>query len=232
MFFLAHPGGFQKIPMDWTYLGATAALVWLIILLLPWRPWNIGESVDAVAPMFEEDLSDITALIPARNEAGVIETALSGLRSQGRHLQIVLIDDRSADETAYVARRAAGEKMCIVQGESLPAGWSGKLWALEQGMRQVHTPLTLLMDADMKLRPGILHVLRQMMIEQDLQLVSLMASLRMVGFWERLLMPSFVYFFKLLYPFRLSNSGSSRTAAAAGGCILLETRILREIGGF
>jgi hopene-associated glycosyltransferase HpnB len=96
----------------------------------------------------------------------------------------------------------------------------------------VNTPLVLLMDADIELRPGILSAARERMAEGGCQLVSLMAALRMVGFWERLLMPAFVYFFKLIYPFRLANSRRSRIAAAAGGFILLETRALKEMGGF
>jgi hopene-associated glycosyltransferase HpnB len=104
----------------------------------------------------------------------------------------------------------------------------GKLWALEQGRLAVRTRHTLLVDADIELRPGVVPAL----LEKKRALVSLMAVLEMSNFWERLLIPAFVYFFKLLYPFRVSNSTSRLVAAAAGGCVLVETSMLETIGGF
>jgi hopene-associated glycosyltransferase HpnB len=218
--------------MYWDYLAAIGAFVWLTILLLPWRPWSSREVLDASSAFSGADLGDITVLIPARNEAGVIGTTLSSLKNQGRELAIVVIDDRSTDGTRTVAQASGIQNLRIVSGEPLPADWSGKLWALEQGFRHVNTPLTLLLDADIELRPGLVEALRRKLKENRLQLVSVMAHLRMAHFWERLLMPAFVYFFKMLYPFRLSNSGSTRVAAAAGGCILLESQVIEEIGGF
>jgi hopene-associated glycosyltransferase HpnB len=218
--------------MVWNALAVIGGLAWLIILLLPWRPWGTGEFIDSVQATPEADLGDITALIPARNEAGTIGKTLSGLQAQGRNLSIVLVDDQSTDETAAVAQAHAGLNVRVLSGEPLPEGWAGKLWALEQGFRLVTTPLTLLIDADIELQPGILGLLRQRMRENGLGLISLMAQMHMVSFWEKLLMPAFVYFFRMLYPFRLSNSSFKGVAAAAGGCILIETRLIREIGGF
>jgi hopene-associated glycosyltransferase HpnB len=88
------------------------------------------------------------------------------------------------------------------------------------------------LDADIELAPGIVSLLLKKAKTEGLEFISLMARLRMQGFWERLLMPAFIYFFKLLYPFRRSNTPSSKVAAAAGGCILLETALLRRLGGF
>ena len=218
--------------MNVTYLAIIGASVWVVILLLPWRPWANGEVLDAVSNLSEADLSDITVLIPARNEAGVIETTLKGIEAQGDDFNIILVDDQSTDGTAPVAESIAIKRLKIIGGEPPPEGWSGKLWALEQGLRHVDTKLLLLLDADIELKPGILQALRMKMQKDDLQLISLMAALRMVSFWERLLMPAFIYFFKLLYPFRLSNARFPWVAAAAGVCILLETKALREIGGF
>ena len=90
----------------------------------------------------------------------------------------------------------------------------------------------MLLDADIELDPGLIVSLRKKMQKDNIQFISLMVRLRMNSFWERLLMPAFVYFFKLLYPFRVSNSKSRFVAAAAGGCILMETKVLSEIGGF
>jgi hopene-associated glycosyltransferase HpnB len=218
--------------MFWNYLSSTGALFWLAIMLLPWRPWDTREFMDSALGSPEADLSDITVLIPARNEAEVIGKTLSSLQAQGHDLATVLVDDQSTDGTAVVAQGLGVQHLRIVSGEPIPEDWSGKLWALEQGFRHVKTPLTLLIDADIELQPGIVEVLRQKLKEDGLHLVSLMAQMHMVSFWEWLLMPAFVYFFKMLYPFRLSNSGFSGVAAAAGGCILLETRLIDEIGGF
>ncbi len=218
--------------MYWDYLAAIGAFIWLAILLLPWRPWDSHEVMDAGSACPEADLSDVTVLIPARNEAEVIGTTLTSLKNQGRDLAIVVIDDRSTDGTVSAAKTSGIGNLRVISGEPLPADWSGKLWALEQGFRHVNTPLTLLLDADIELRPGVIQALRQKLKENHLQLVSVMAHMRMVNFWERLLMPAFVYFFKMLYPFRLSNSSFTRVAAAAGGCILLETQLIEEIGGF
>jgi hopene-associated glycosyltransferase HpnB len=138
----------------------------------------------------------------------------------------------AADGTSAEATGAFGGKCRVVRGKPLPEGWTGKLWALEQGRPFLETRLTLLMDADIVLQPGMVATLKVALEQRGVNLLSLMAALRMERFWERLMMPAFVYFFKLLYPFKLSNSGDSRVAAAAGGCILLESAILKEMGGF
>jgi hopene-associated glycosyltransferase HpnB len=218
--------------MLFTLLVLSGALLWLSVLLAPWRPWDTREFLDARSPIPEADLSDITVVVPARDEADLIEITLSSLKKQGRNLDVLLVDDQSTDGTTAAARRAGVPGLQIVDGRHPPEGWSGKLWALDQGFRLVNTPLVLLMDADIELRPGILSTARDLMVSKKVQLVSLMAALRMVNFWECLLMPAFIYFFKLIYPFRLSNSRRSSIAAAAGGFILLETRLLREMGGF
>jgi hopene-associated glycosyltransferase HpnB len=218
--------------MSWNYLAAIGAFIWSAILLLPWRPWDTREVMDSTSASPDADLSDITVLIPARNEAEMIGTTLSSLKNQEHDLAIVVVNDRSTDGTVSAAQTSGMRNLRIIFGEPLPADWSGKLWALEQGFRHVNTPLTLLLDADIELQPGIVQALRQKLKGNHLHLVSLMAQMRMVNFWERLLMPAFVYFFKMLYPFRLCNSSFTRVAAAAGGCILLETRLIKEIGGF
>ena len=215
-----------------TLLTFAGASLWLIILLLPWRPWSTREFLDGEPDDFNEDLSNITVLIPARNEAEVIQATLAGVMAQGRDVKVILVDDQSEDKTASLAGEMFETDLKIISGQPLPEGWSGKLWALHQGFQQVNTPLVLLLDADIELMPGIVSRLRREMMTRKIHLISLMAYLRMVSPWEKLLMPAFIYFFKLLYPFRLSNSAHRRVAAAAGGCILLRTDMLKAIGGF
>ncbi|HMK15003.1 MAG TPA: ABC transporter substrate-binding protein [Burkholderiales bacterium] len=211
-------------------LVTVSVLMWLAVLLIPWRPWSFQPFLDAQSG--GGDLSDVTVLIPARNEATVIQKTLVALKAQGNNLSLVVVDDQSVDGTAEIARKAWTDRLVVVAAEPLPSGWSGKLWALEQGRQHVQTPLVLLMDADIELKPGIVGCLREYMQQHEVAFISLMAAPMMSNFWEKLLMPAFVYFFKLLYPFSLSNSGKSKVAAAAGGCILMQSRLLDEIGGF
>lgn len=218
-------------------LAAAAAAVWVGILAAPWRPWSTRERLEAApvggdpeADVGADGLAEITVLIPARNEAAVIGETLAALRDQGAGLRIIVVDDQSSDATAAIARAAGAD---VVVGAPLPEGWVGKLWALEQGRRLVRSPLVLLVDADIALRPGVVRALLDRRRDGGgLQLVSLMAVLEMTSGWEKLLIPAFVYFFKLLYPFRLSNGRGRLVAAAAGGCVLVESAALERIGGF
>lgn len=214
------------------HLVQTAAILWTVVALLPWRPWLTDEILDAEPSDTSEDLSDITVLIPARNEGAVIASTLACLNRQGRGLKVVVIDDESTDRTGEIARSTSLDSLTVICGKTRPEGWSGKLWALEQGRVAAATPKLLLLDADISLRPGAIAALRRKMDREQLHLVSLMAAPRFGTLWERLLMPAFVYFFKLIYPFRVSNSPSRVIAAAAGGCLLIDSSILHRVGGF
>ncbi len=213
------------------WLVLPGLIIWSSILVLPWRPWSTRESLNANTSL-SSDLSRITVLIPARNEQEVIGRTLLSLERQGELGEIILIDDQSTDTTVACARQTGLKRLRIISGRPLAEGWSGKLWALEQGRERVRTDFTLLLDADIELAPGTITTLLDKLDDDKLDMVSLMAFLRMQSFWEVLLMPAFIYFFKLLYPFALSNSNSKLVAAAAGGCILIKTNKLTEIGGF
>ena len=206
------------------------ALMWVGLLLVPWRPWSTRERIEADPQAGSVDLSEITVLIPARNEADVIGLTLAGLQAQGTGLQVIVVDDQSSDTTAQIA--ASFPNTRVIRGQPLPEGWAGKLWALEQGKSHVRTPITLLLDADIQLQPGLLTALLAHKQRDNRQFVSLMADLRRTSFWDRLLLPAFVYYFKLLYPFALSNSNFRHVAAAAGGCILVDTEALQRAGAF
>ena len=209
-----------------------ALLIWIIVLLLPWRPWSVRERLEADPARSDDALDDVTVLIPARNEAGVISATLESLARQGTGLDILVVDDQSTDGTADIAKRSAVAGVRVIAGAGLPEGWTGKVWAQAQARAHIERPLVLLLDADIALSPGLIATLRSELRARRVGLASLMAELAMHGFWERLLLPAFVYFFKLIYPFRVSNSPSRRVAAAAGGCVLLELRVLDAIGGF
>ncbi|MBT7951577.1 MAG: glycosyltransferase [Gammaproteobacteria bacterium] len=217
--------------MTTLWLVLPGFLIWFSILVLPWRPWSTRESLDA-NPSFSPGLSAVSVLIPARNEEEVITRTLTSLTHQGKLGEVILIDDQSSDETVKCAQGVDLPNLSIISGSPLAEGWSGKLWALEQGRQKVSSEYILLLDADIELEAGTIAALLEKMESNDLDMVSLMAFLRMQSFWELLLMPAFIYFFKLLYPFALSNSGSRLVAAAAGGCILVKTKKLDEIGGF
>ena len=214
-------------------LVAFSTLLWVGFALLPWRPWSNQEVLDAMEGVNRDTaLDEITVLIPARNEAEVIQHTLQSVIEQGPGLKIVLIDDNSEDATVEKTRQMWVSNLRVIQSAPLPPGWSGKLWALEQGRLQVTTPYTLLLDADIELARGVITALGEKMHREAVPFISLMAAPSMSGTWEKLLMPAFVHFFKVLYPFGRVNSHRTRVAAAAGGCILMETRMLDQIGGF
>src|SRR5262245_37988761 len=219
-----------------TLCAAAALLAWLAVLLAPWQPHRIRERLEA-DPAAPRDLSDVSVLIPARDEAAVIARTLAALRLQGERLEAIVVDDQSTDGTreicaAFAAETSSTLTASVVAGGALPSGWAGKLWALEQGFAHVHRPFTLLLDADIELAACTIPALRRRAEERSAALVSVLAELHCVSWVEKLLTPAFVLFFKLLYPFALANDSRRRTAAAAGGCMLVRTSELRSVGGF
>ncbi len=205
-----------------------AAMVWLSLLLVPWRPWSVRERLIARPDQRAADLSELTVLIPARDEARHIAATVTAARAQGAGHRIVVIDDQSSDDTAELARAAGAE---VLSGSAPPSGWTGKLWALEQSRQSVATPAILQLDADIELGPGVLPALLAKRREGH-ALVSLMALLPSGNLVQKLLLPAYVWFFMLLYPFRLANGPSPRFAAAAGGCLMVDTAVLAGIGGY
>lgn len=214
----------------WT---CAAALLWIAILVVPWRPWSTRERVAARSDdAAREELRRITVLIPARNEAATIADTLRRAAAQGPLAGIVLVDDESDDGTGDIARDLNLAQLTVIRGRTPPAGWSGKLWALQQGLAEIDSEFILLLDADIALEPGIVATLAAKLIDERRDMVSVMAALSMQTPSEKLLIPAFIYFFKMLYPFAVANSERRIVAAAAGGCILIRSARLRAIGGF
>ncbi|MGR8011998.1 glycosyltransferase [Streptomyces hypolithicus] len=215
----------------WTAVVSLIAWVWLLLGQgFFWR-------TDQRLPRYEEPdvWPDVAVVVPARDEAAVLPLSLPSLLAQdypGR-AEIFLVDDGSADGTGALARELAerhgGLPLSVVcPGEPEP-GWTGKLWALRHGIALARArgacepEYLLLTDADITHEADSLRVLVATARTGGLDLVSQMARLRVVSAWERLVVPAFVYLFAQLYPFRWVNRASTRTAAAAGGCVLLRT---------
>lgn len=191
-------------------------------------------------PAHQKD-QKIAVIIPARNEAQTIERGLaSALRQQvSGTVHVFLVDDNSTDSTATLALKvareaAAADRLTAITGSALPSGWTGKVWAMQQGWeaaRATNPDFVLLTDADIEHAPGNLAALLAQ-AERGYDLVSLMVKLRCGTFAEKLLIPAFVYFFFLIYPPARIADARSKVAGAAGGCILLRAKWLEHIGGF
>ena len=189
-----------------------------------------------------ERYPSVCAVVPARNEAEVLPESLRSLLQQDYpgSFSIVLADDRSTDGTATVARDAAEAlhqeaRLSVLDVPPLPAGWTGKLWALENGTRHAiaerDPDYLFLTDADIASDRDVLQRLVAKAETEGRALVSLMVLLRCQSFWEKMLIPAFIFFFAKLYPFPWVNDRDRSTAAAAGGCILLRRDALEAIGG-
>lgn len=221
--------------LAWTAVGSLAAWGWL--LLGQGFFWRTDQRLPD-----REDPShwpDVAVVVPARDEADVLPVSLPTLLAQdypGR-AGIVLVDDNSGDGTGDLARslaaRHGGLPLRVVTPGEPGHGWTGKLWALRHGIAAAgerEPEFLLLTDADIAHAPDSLRQLVAAAHTEGLDLVSQMARLRVVSGWERLVVPAFVYFFSQLYPFRRINKEGARTAAAAGGCVLLRTKAATRAG--
>ncbi|MEH2120034.1 glycosyltransferase [Nostoc sp.] len=214
--------------------------IWLGLLCFWGQFWRTDQQLELTEIQLQS-LPTVCAVVPARNEAQLLPSTLRSLLLQDYpgSLKVFLVDDRSTDGTANFAEGVAHtlgkpEQLHIISGVSLPPGWSGKLWAVEQGIKSASLfapDYFLLTDADIEHDPGNLRRLVAKAVQEDLDLVSVMVRLRCESFWEKLLIPAFVFFFQKLYPFRWVNNPNNPTAAAAGGSILISREALERIGG-
>ncbi len=214
-----------------TGLAGLAVLVWLWLAVARGMFWRTDVRLPPGAdpPVWPT----VAVVVPARDEATVLPASLPSLLDQDYpgQVRVILVDDNSADGTGdLVAGRWPGVDL-VAPGEP-PPGWTGKLWALRAGVSAAGpVDFLLLTDADIAHRPGSLSALVRAAHANRLDLVSQLARLRVRTGWERLIVPAFVYFFALLYPFRWSNRPGTRTAAAAGGCSLVRRAALARAGG-
>jgi hopene-associated glycosyltransferase HpnB len=224
-------------------LTTLSCLVWLYLLLGHGRFWRSGPELPparaaVTPPIAPVNAPAVAVVVPARDEAPVIAATLRSLLAQdyAGPVRIILVDDGSADGTGTIARslvpRPTGPRLTVLTGAPRPPGWSGKLWAVAQGVAEARgADLVLLTDADIQHQPGHLGALVAHQHETGCDLVSEIVALRCQSLAERALVPAFVFFFQLLYPFYWVNDSRRRTAAAAGGTILLRPDALARIGG-
>ncbi|HET8599974.1 MAG TPA: glycosyltransferase [Segeticoccus sp.] len=214
-------------------VAGVSLLVWVYLVVGHGRFWR----PPALAPVGSDPARwpSVVAILPARNEAEVLPRALAGLVGQDYRgpFRVLVVDDASTDGTGDLAARAGTARVRTDVAHSCgpPAGWSGKVAAMARGVAAAGEPDYLLFtDADIVHPPHSVTRLVQAATERELDLVSQMVRLRTESSWERLLVPAFVYFFAQLYPFPRVN-GPGRTAAAAGGCMLVRRAALERAGG-
>jgi hopene-associated glycosyltransferase HpnB len=233
------PRGGNGAMTGWDVIAAASFAIWVYLLFGRGGFWREGVLPPAPVP---SRWPSIAAVMPARDEAEFVGAALGSLLSQDYPgaFSVVLVDDHSTDGTPERAREAAealgaAERLSIVPARRLPPGWTGKLWAINEGLEAIERgaaepELILLTDADIVHHATNLRELAAR-IGTGVDLASLMVKLRAESLAERFMIPAFVFFFEMLYPFSWIRDPAKRTAGAAGGCVLVRREVLRRIGG-
>ena len=220
-------------------LASTALAVWLYLIFARGAFWRCSQRDDWPSPQVPAR-PPVAAVVPARNEADCIGRTIASLLAQDYPgpWTVILVDDDSSDGTAEIAHRGAdgNERLKVVRSRGLPAGWTGKLWAIKQGIDAAaalpQPPVyVLLTDADIVHATDSVSRLVAHAERNALVLTSLMVKLHCESFAERIAIPAFVFFFQMLYPFVWVNRRQSSVAAAAGGCMLVRADILCKAGG-
>jgi hopene-associated glycosyltransferase HpnB len=221
-------------------VGALACAAWMYLLFARGGFWRATERDEAEGASLDDVAASprVAAVVPARDEADVVgETILSLLQQSYRGLcSVIVVDDHSSDGTGVRAARTASgvglaDRLTVLSAPELPGGWTGKLWAMNHGATHAgDVEYLLFTDADIRHAPDTLARLVARAVRDRLVLTSLLARLNCTTFAERALIPAFVFFFAMLYPFPWVNR-PGRTAAAAGGCMLVDRKVLDAAGG-
>jgi hopene-associated glycosyltransferase HpnB len=205
-----------------------ALAVWLYLFCMHGRFWLSTPELKVALPA---EIPDVDIIVPARDEAPTIAPVIRSLldqRYQGT-FHVFLVDDNSSDGTGQLAGSAPN--LTVISAQPKPSGWSGKLWALSQGIAASRAPVLLFADADIVHNPQHLSTLVARLNQPRVDMVSEMVRLNCTSVAERWLVPAFVYFFQMLYPFAKVNQPTSGVAAAAGGTVLIRREALERIGG-
>ncbi len=202
--------------------------IWAYLFFARGKFWS---STPELMPALPADCPDVDIIVPARDEAQTIAPVIASLLTQdyAGKFSVILVDDNSTDGTAELLPKAPNLK--VIRGEPKPRAWSGKLWAVNQAVAASNAPVLLLTDADIVHDPRHLATLVARLESPQVDLVSEMVRLNCASLAERALVPAFVYFFQMLYPFAKVNDPRSRVAAAAGGTVLIRREALQRIGG-
>jgi hopene-associated glycosyltransferase HpnB len=224
-------------------VASLALAIWIYLVLGHGRFWRADVCDDRDAPAPPRAWPRVTAVIPARDEVETIGTTIRSLLTQDYpgEFTVILVDDESRDGTADAARAAAAasgaaDRLTVLTGRPLPEAWTGKLWAVSQGVAQATAAAAppdylLLTDADITYAPDALGRLVARAEAGGYVLTSLMAKLRCASRAERWFVPAFIYFFQMLYPFAWVNRPANPMAGAAGGCMLVRPKALQAAGG-
>jgi hopene-associated glycosyltransferase HpnB len=224
-------------------IAAVSFAAWIYLVGCHGGFWITSRYNNLPAPDHRANWPEIVTVVPARDEADSIGDCIRSILSQpyAGKLSVVLVDDQSSDGTGALAAAAAMEigaadRLTVISGNAPPVGWTGKLWALKQGLdhverRNLAPTYVLLTDADILYSGDVLPRLVTRAEEQKLVMTSVMARLRCESFAEHFLIPAFIFFFQMLYPFSWVARRDRSTAAAAGGCILARWDTLQDAGG-
>jgi hopene-associated glycosyltransferase HpnB len=238
------PKGYDPVTAS-VLLAVLTLAIWLYLIVGRGGFWRGLERDDIDQPAAQpERRPSVVAVVPARDEVDVAPRSIASLLAQDypANFSIILVDDNSQDGTAAAVRLAvqqaseASGRLTILAGAPVAPGWTGKLWAVNQGVAHAQAlaepPMYLLLtDADIVHAPDALRALVARAQAGSLVLTSRMAKLCCASLCERALIPAFVFFFQLLYPFAWVNRRDRKTAAAAGGCMLVERGSLTAAGG-
>jgi hopene-associated glycosyltransferase HpnB len=220
----------------WVVIGALSLAIWVVLLVARGGFWRFHDVLEQDPLPDGAPAPAVAVVIPARDEAASIGRAVDSLLSSryAGPLHVFVVDDDSSDGTADMARSAGGDRVTVVSAGPLPPGWTGKLWAVAQGVEAAAATapgFLLLTDADIVHAPGNVAGLVARAQRDRLDIASVMVRLHCRTLAERFTVPAFVFFFFKLYPPAWIARPRSRVAGAAGGCILIRPEALARIGG-